>query len=178
MAADPIQELADAGLDSARDFPADSPSVSAVAAVGVLCRRCGASVPHGVTRCECGCFLAGNQAAVTHGAYRDLGRPDMRMLIEAERSAPLEALGGANELTPQMLRVVQSYAEHAVLRDAALTKVLDEGLVTAKGNTRAIVKVFRELDEAMVQRAKLLGLERRTKRVTSPLDYISGRAGV
>lgn len=167
MSGEPIQEPLSAGLDTVRD--------GAIAAAGLSCRRCRAGVPVGVTRCACGCFLTGNSNAVTHGAYRALDRPDLRALIEAERSEVLEAMGGEAELAPQMLRVLQSYAEHAVLRDAALTKVLDEGLVTAKGNTRAIVKVFRELDEAMVKRAQLLGLERRTKRVANPLDYISGK---
>lgn len=154
----------------------DSSAAAAIVAAGLVCRRCGANVPAGANRCECGCFVSGNVAAVTHGAYRALDRPELRSLIEAERADVLEALGGATELSPQMLRVVQSYAEHAVLRDAALTKVLEAGLVTAKGSVRAIVKVWQSLDEAMVKRAQLIGLERRQKQLPNPADWLEGKA--
>jgi hypothetical protein len=114
-----------------------------------------------------GRFLPGNSEAVTHGAYRNVDRPELRALIEAERAAVIETLGGEDELTPQMLRVVESYAENAVLAEAALLKVLEGGLTTTKGAQRAIVRVWQQLDEAVVRRAQLLGLERRQRRVPS-----------
>ena len=113
-----------------------------------------------------GRFVPGNSEALTHGAYRDAGRPELRALIEAERAAAVQALGGEQDLTPQMLRVVESYAKNAVLADAALEELFNKGgLTTTKGAQRAIVRVWQQLDEATVRRAQLLGLERRQRRV-------------
>ena len=115
-----------------------------------------------------GCqFQPGNTVAMTHGAYLSIERPELRALVESELAAVIETLGGESEMTPQLRAVVESYARKRVTADAAFTAVLDGGLVTAKGRTRAIVKVWQALDEAMVKRAVLLGLERRVKRVTS-----------
>jgi hypothetical protein len=121
-----------------------------------------------------GQFLPGNQSAVTHGRYSNLDRPELRVLIEDERHAVIDALGGAEALSPQMLRVVESYAENVVLRQVALTKMFDAGgMVTSKGKTRAIFKVWQQLDETMVRRAQVLGLERRAKPVESLKDILA-----
>lgn len=121
-------------------------------------------------------FELGNTERVTHGAFRSVDRPELRTLIETELSAVIEAVGGEPEITPQLRAVAESFARQRVLADAALTQILDGGLVTAKGRTRAIVKVWAQLDDAVVRRAQLLGLERRAKKVPHPADWMDGKA--
>jgi hypothetical protein len=113
-----------------------------------------------------GRFLVGNQEAVTHGERRNLDRPDLAEAVKHVELTFAAHVAGSEQMAPTMAGYVRSTARLAVLEESAwLALVKSGGIITGKGNIKALFTAWDRLDEKLTKRLERLGLERQTRNV-------------
>jgi hypothetical protein len=129
-----------------------------------------------------GRFVAGHPGpALKHGRYSKLVRqgalPEQQEAVAAmqERRAAIVADLGA-DLSQVKQDVVGRYLEASLVADYLFNNVQQHGVLTGKGRTRAAVATYLQVLDRVVRLGQLLGLERRSKQVPNPADWIEGKA--
>jgi hypothetical protein len=111
-----------------------------------------------------GHFKPGNTASLKHGGRRSLDRPEALIAIAGKREALVAHLNDASVIQQDL---VTDYARTDVLIESVAANIEVGGIFTAKGRTRAAVKLLLLLMDRRLRLATTLGLERRAKRVES-----------
>jgi hypothetical protein len=151
----PLAQLAPSGLDTVEVF-----------------RDARAQLASQPQRDQAGRFTAGNTEAggtLTRSEQLwALVEPARRELTASVR----ESLGLDADASEVMLGLVENYAEARLLRQSLWASLIDRGgPVTAKGNGRRVLDAYWRASDRERDRAALLGLQRRAKRV-DPLDAV------
>ena len=126
----------------------------------------------------------GRYAADNIGAGKTLARSErfwtfVEPAIQAVEASVFTQLGLTPETVPETQRgIVEALAEIRVFRRSMrirLTEGPTAGPITAKGKTRALYTAYLGAVDREMKLAQLLGLERRSKPITNPRDYIAGK---
>jgi hypothetical protein len=122
-----------------------------------------------------GRFVVGNEARLMHGAHRRHPaalQASLRREIEQE---VLSNLGLVNGDAPATLRgLVERYAEVSLMCSSYIDWLAREGgPISTKGRQKAAVKGYLAALDRQMALAKLIGLERKAKRV-SLIDAMTG----
>lgn len=110
-----------------------------------------------------GQFQPGNTAALRHGAYRSLDRPEALIAIAGKREEIAQHLGGEPSLIQSDL--VTDYARLDVLIESVAANIEVGGIFTPKGRSRAAVTLLLALMDRRLRLATTLGIERKTKQI-------------
>jgi hypothetical protein len=138
-------------FDRARD------AVAALRASGSQCDR------------ETGRFLPGDTRNLKHGlrSERLVDQPDIAAWHREQVTEITTDLGGDAELTALARASVREIARLEVILAALGTELLQGGVLTGKGKTRAATTTYLQVLDRFTRLAATLGLERRQKRVDS-----------
>lgn len=119
-------------------------------------------------------FLPGDTRNLKHGLNSQLLRDQID--ITAWHREQVEAittdLGGEAELSTLARATIREMARVEVILAALGEEVLSGGPLTGKGKTRAATTVYLKVLDRFVNLVRILGLERRTKRIESFMDAI------
>jgi hypothetical protein len=131
------------------------------------CPRCGRLNPAAADNCErCRVFLRGNQAATTHGLYRQQQPLDLRMSSDEFRAGIVDDLGGVAELST----LERGTANNLAILHSALTLLVNDlithGLFTPSGNPRRSYDRFLQGLDRWVRLGDRIGYKRRAKVVS------------
>jgi hypothetical protein len=110
-----------------------------------------------------GRFQPGNTAAMKHGAYRSLDRPEALIAMQGKRAELTQHLGGEPSIVQADL--VTDYARVDVLIESVARNIEVGGIFTPKGSARAAVSLLLLLMDRRLRLAVTLGIERRQKRI-------------
>jgi hypothetical protein len=110
---------------------------------------------------------------------RGLLPAELREQHETFKSAIYADLGGEDELTTIAKSAVENLAQVKTLQNLFLAEIARRGIVTQKGKVRSVVEAFFKATDRHDRLARLLGLERRTKRVTAGTieEYLAAAEG-
>lgn len=163
-------EKADAATESATRFPQ-------LAASGPTCSKCGETSTVGAFRCQCGAWLAGNPGALKTGRYsrqlQDDARPWVTGVIAqviADKGGP----GALSELQSQVLE--QGLAPTLVILRFLGANLMAEGPLTGKGRQRAATTAYLQTLDRFMRLCQTVGLERASKHLPNPADWLEGKA--
>jgi hypothetical protein len=149
----------------------------------VLACKCGAS-PHDSLPdiCARGHALRGNQRTVTHGlrsarAQEALmpGQEALRAVLAEHRSELLADLGGDDAVGVVLRDAVDRYLRLSVLASTLEARIEREGVLTAKGRTRASVTLYLSVVDRLMKLSQQLGFERRAKQAPSLAEFLAQR---
>jgi hypothetical protein len=126
-------------------------------------------LPPGAYRCpRCNVWQPANTAALTHGAYRSLDRPEALAAKLQKRTELIEHFSG--EVSVIKADLLEDYACLDVLISTVVGNIEVGGILTPKGHTRAAVTLLMSLMDRRLRLAMTLGLERASKTLT-PSEY-------
>lgn len=120
-----------------------------------------------------GTAAPGNTLALKSGLRSSqlLQQPDVAAWHREQVDAITADLGGESELTAMKRASVREAARLEVLLDAMGTDLLERGVVTGKGRTRAMTSAYLSVLDRFVRLSAALGLERKAKQALTPAEY-------
>jgi len=131
-----------------------------------------------------GTFAAGNVAALKHGGYSAQVRAgalaeatdEARAAVTEREAAIVADLGGPDAIGVLSRDAVARYVTLQLVEDWLARNIVAFGVLTPKGRQRAALNAFLQVSDRLTRLAQVLGLDRKPKPTTSPLDFIEGRA--
>src|SRR5262245_36983188 len=112
-----------------------------------------------------GQFKGGNTAALRHGLYSGRARQALLAGQEArlavlpeERRAIFDDLGGVEHASVLKRKAVNRALELEVIADTLLTNLMREGVLTAKGQSRAALSAYLSVADRLMRLYQMLGL--------------------
>lgn len=123
-------------------------------------------------------FRAKNTASVVHGGrserlrHRLLDEPQGVARLEGKRSAILADLGGESEISTVKRDLLDRYLQTDALAGHLGGHLIAEGVLTAKGRSRAALSAFLQVLDRQHRLAVAIGLERRQKALPSLEQYL------
>jgi hypothetical protein len=110
---------------------------------------------------------------------RGLLPAELREQHDTFKAAIYADLGGEDELTTIAKSAVENLAQVKTLQNLFLAEIARRGIVTSKGKVRSVVEAFFKATDRHDRLARLVGLERRTKRVTAGTieEYLAAAEG-
>jgi len=121
---------------------------------------------------------AGNGLALRHGlrSTQLLEAHDVRVWHREQVAAITRDLGGDDQLTAVKRSMVRELARVEVILASLGDELLERGVMTGKGKTRAAATLYLKTLDRFEKVARLIGLEGRTKQVPNPADWLEGKA--
>ena len=134
----------------------------------------------GLWRCQAGHPRPGAPGpALTHGSrsvYLRLALiEEHRAQLEERRSAILADLGGAANTGVIKTDVAERYLETTLMLEWLGGNLLVNGVMSAKGSTRAAATLYLQVLDRFLRLVATLGLERQAKAVGSLAEYMNTR---
>jgi hypothetical protein len=99
-----------------------------------------------------------------------------RAALGEHRAAILTDLGGYENVGTLKADLVERYLETSLIAEWLGGNLLVDGVLTAKGKTRAAATLYLQVLDRLHRLTTLLGLERRARPVQNPADWIEGKA--
>lgn len=128
-----------------------------------------------------GQFATSRLSAMKTGLHSELVRqgllPEQQQAVQAmheRRAAIVDDLGV--DLSQVKQDVLQRYLEAGLIADYLFDNIQRNGVLTAKGRNRAACSAYLQVLDRQVRLGQLLGLERRTRQVPNPADWLEGKA--
>jgi hypothetical protein len=126
--------------------------------------------------------MRGNTRALIHGhastAVRHADLPELaylKTLRQQEVEAFIADLGGVSEITAAQRSAIESLMQLHNVRDYVTAHVLKDGILTQAGRTRAAVNTLLATADRIERYLKLIGLERKAKKVGDLETFLSTR---
>jgi len=174
----------DAGVDTnqiaeARTEPAE-PSLRNGSGNGrnqKVCKSCEASNPSEAGSCvKCGRFLAANRVALRAGIYARYKPADLVMTADQLEAGIVSDLGGVDGMSTLERSYVRKMRDLEITLRLLASDIARNSLLTPGGRVRDVYSAFLAGLDRFDRYAQRVGLERRQRPVSSPLDYIRGEA--
>ena len=134
------------------------------------------------TKRNAGQFKAGNTAALTHGLYSQRarlallpGQESQLAAIAEDRMELFNDLGGIEHAGLLKRKAANKTLELETIADTLIANLIREGVLTAKGKSRAALSAYLSVVDRLMRLYSMLGLERRAKQVPSIEDFIKSR---
>ncbi|HVL66534.1 MAG TPA: hypothetical protein VM364_04645 [Vicinamibacterales bacterium] len=149
------------------------------------CRGCRADVQTTGSHCPRGHFLPANTAALVHGGRSrqvKLGalpqQAEALAMIATHEAQLVADLGGPANVSTVARALIRRFVEVDLITDFVRTNILEQGVFTTKGRTRAAVSLLMQLADRQARLGQVLGIRREARPIASPLDFIEGRSDV
>jgi len=147
----------------------------------VRCLRCNRERPQPTDtrghRCLCGSFLPGNAARLRHGQRRAKDRvafpPDLQQSISEFREQLVSDQGGLHELTAMRGGHVRLQVAAETCVRVAGNELTRQGGISTPGGRLAFDRLLAAI-QTWVRVADKLGMERRTRQLPSPVEWMNG----
>jgi hypothetical protein len=136
------------------------------------------------TKPNAGQFTAGNTKSLKHGLYSERGRQallrgqESRLeVLAADRTELVSDLGGIEATGVLKRKAVDKTLQLEVVADTLVSNLIREGVLTAKGQSRAALSAYLSVVDRLMRLYQMLGMERRQKSVPSLEAFLQQRDG-
>jgi hypothetical protein len=103
------------------------------------------------------------------------GQEEVQAMLASRRARLHDDQGGTSELSQVLEDTLDRYQRLWVLGSTLEARMEKEGILSAKGRTRASVTLYLGIVDRMTRLAQQIGFQRHTKRVPSIEDFIRER---